>query len=202
MDFDEIRSSSRANLFFLYFRLIWFILCWNLSSWDSRIHLDISETEMYNFMYCISKNSTVCFVGLSVWRIFNVTQNQINLRPFDSVWYVTSRKELWKSGYILWHADPLLGNKLINTFPQRLFLGNQLDTEHISMDTSDKQTFPSIPIRYIRGCSDQNEVRGPLIREGAPQEQNRNCHTSNKDLVVSPRWVLYSKTDWPADRRS
>jgi hypothetical protein len=25
---------------------------------------------------------------------------------------------------------------------------------------------------------------------------------SNKDLVVSPRWVLYSKTDWPADRRS
>jgi hypothetical protein len=24
----------------------------------------------------------------------------------------------------------------------------------------------------------------------------------NKDLVVSPRWVFYSKTDWPADRRS
>jgi hypothetical protein len=42
----------------------------------------------------------------------------------------------------------------------------------------------------------------PLVREGAPQEQDRNCHTSNKDLVVSPKWVLYSKTDWPADRRS
>jgi hypothetical protein len=25
---------------------------------------------------------------------------------------------------------------------------------------------------------------------------------SNKDLVLSPRWVLYSKTDWPTDRRS
>jgi hypothetical protein len=42
----------------------------------------------------------------------------------------------------------------------------------------------------------------PLVREGAPLEQDRNCHTCNKDLVVSPRWVLYSKTDWPADRRS
>jgi hypothetical protein len=42
----------------------------------------------------------------------------------------------------------------------------------------------------------------PLVREGAPQVQDRNCHTSNKYLVVSPRWVLYTKTDWPADRRS
>jgi hypothetical protein len=41
----------------------------------------------------------------------------------------------------------------------------------------------------------------PLVREGAPQEEDRNCHTSNKDLVVSPKWVLYSKKDWPADRR-
>jgi hypothetical protein len=42
----------------------------------------------------------------------------------------------------------------------------------------------------------------PLVREGAPNPQTRNCHTSNKDLVASPRWVLYSKTDWPTDRRS
>jgi hypothetical protein len=42
----------------------------------------------------------------------------------------------------------------------------------------------------------------PLVREGAPQEQDRNCLTSNKDLDVSPKWVLYSKTDWPAYRRS
>jgi hypothetical protein len=42
----------------------------------------------------------------------------------------------------------------------------------------------------------------PLVREGAAQEQDRNCLTCNKDLVVSPRWVLCSKTDWPADRRS
>jgi hypothetical protein len=43
----------------------------------------------------------------------------------------------------------------------------------------------------------------PISRQrGCPQEQDRNCHTSNKDLVVSLRWVLYSKIDWPADRRS
>jgi hypothetical protein len=44
--------------------------------------------------------------------------------------------------------------------------------------------------------------KDPLVREGASQEEDRNCHTSNKDLVVSPKWVLHSKTDWPADRRS
>jgi hypothetical protein len=42
----------------------------------------------------------------------------------------------------------------------------------------------------------------PLVREGASQEQDRKCHTCDKDLVVSPRWELCSKTDWPADRRS
>jgi hypothetical protein len=47
----------------------------------------------------------------------------------------------------------------------------------------------------------KREIR-PLVREGAPQEQDRNCHTSNKDLVVSPKLVLYSKTDWRTDSRS
>jgi hypothetical protein len=53
-----------------------------------------------------------------------------------------------------------------------------------------------------RASSTYKRQTRPLVREGAPQEQNRNCHTSNKDLVVSLKWVLYSKTDWPADRRS
>jgi hypothetical protein len=53
-----------------------------------------------------------------------------------------------------------------------------------------------------RASSTYKRQTQPLIREGAPQEQDHNCHTSNKDLAVSPRWVLYSKTDWPADRRS
>jgi hypothetical protein len=42
----------------------------------------------------------------------------------------------------------------------------------------------------------------PLVRESAPHQQIRNCLTVKKNLVVSPRWVLYSKTDWPTDRRS
>jgi G:T-mismatch repair DNA endonuclease (very short patch repair protein) len=32
-------------------------------------------------------------------------------------------------------------------------------------------------------------------RESAAHQQTRNCD-SDKDLVVSPKWVLYSKTDW------
>jgi hypothetical protein len=35
-----------------------------------------------------------------------------------------------------------------------------------------------------------------------PTSRNRQLPDGNKDLVLSPRWVLYSKTDWPTDRRS
>jgi hypothetical protein len=57
-------------------------------------------------------------------------------------------------------------------------------------------------LRWQGPAAPTEDKTRPLIREGAPQEQDRNCHTSNKDLVVSPRWVLCSKTDRPADRRS
>jgi hypothetical protein len=57
-------------------------------------------------------------------------------------------------------------------------------------------------IALARASNTYKRHTRPLVREDAPQEQDRNCHTSNKDLVVSPRWVLYSKIDWPADRRS
>jgi ribosomal protein S14 len=35
-----------------------------------------------------------------------------------------------------------------------------------------------------------------------PTSTNSQVSESNKNLVISPRWVLYSKTDWPTDRRS
>jgi hypothetical protein len=35
-----------------------------------------------------------------------------------------------------------------------------------------------------------------------PTSTNPQLSDSNKNQVVSPRWVLYSKTDWPTDRRS
>jgi hypothetical protein len=57
-------------------------------------------------------------------------------------------------------------------------------------------------IALSRASSIYKSQTRPLVREGAPQEEDRNCHRNNKDLVVSPKWVLYTKTDWPADRRS
>jgi hypothetical protein len=42
----------------------------------------------------------------------------------------------------------------------------------------------------------------PLVREGARHQQTRNCQALIKNLVESPRWVLYSKTDWPTDCQS
>jgi photosystem II stability/assembly factor-like uncharacterized protein len=35
-----------------------------------------------------------------------------------------------------------------------------------------------------------------------PTSTNPQLSDSNKNLVVSPRCVLYSTTDWPADRRA
>jgi hypothetical protein len=35
-----------------------------------------------------------------------------------------------------------------------------------------------------------------------PTSTSLQLSNSNKYLVVSPRWVLYSKTNWPIDRRS
>jgi hypothetical protein len=35
-----------------------------------------------------------------------------------------------------------------------------------------------------------------------PTSTNPQLSDSNKNWVVSPRWKLYSKTDWPADRQS
>jgi hypothetical protein len=41
-----------------------------------------------------------------------------------------------------------------------------------------------------------------LSSERAPHKNRTVIVKTNKYLVVSPRWVLYSKTDWPTDRRS
>jgi hypothetical protein len=43
----------------------------------------------------------------------------------------------------------------------------------------------------------------PLVRERERStSKNLELPDSNKDLVLSPRWVLHSKTDWSTDRRS
>jgi hypothetical protein len=54
----------------------------------------------------------------------------------------------------------------------------------------------------VRRCVEGAGQTRPLVRESAPYQQTRKLSENNKDLVVSPRWVLYSKTDWPTDRRS
>jgi hypothetical protein len=47
------------------------------------------------------------------------------------------------------------------------------------------------------------QTTDPVSRQrGRPKPTNPQLSDKNKDLVVSPRWVLYSKTDWPAERRS
>jgi hypothetical protein len=35
-----------------------------------------------------------------------------------------------------------------------------------------------------------------------PISTNPQLSNSNRNLIISPGWVLYSKRDWPTDRRS
>jgi hypothetical protein len=56
-------------------------------------------------------------------------------------------------------------------------------------------------------CADEGQQQlqttDPSSRQRErPTLTNPQLSESNQDLVVSPRWVLYSKIDWPADRRS
>jgi hypothetical protein len=66
----------------------------------------------------------------------------------------------------------------------------------VPRDTDPKMT---VLARASNSCKRQTR---PLVRESAPHQQTRNWPDSNKNLIVSPRWVLYSKTHWPTDRRS
>jgi hypothetical protein len=77
-----------------------------------------------------------------------------------------------------------------------------LKSETVKYDLRSQRDLDPRKIALTRTSSTYKRQTRPLVRESAPQEQDRNCHTSNKDLVVSSKWVLYSKTDWPADRRS
>jgi hypothetical protein len=49
----------------------------------------------------------------------------------------------------------------------------------------------------------QLQTADPSSRQrGRSKPTNPQLSDNNQDLVVSPKWVLSSKTDWPADRRS
>jgi hypothetical protein len=52
-------------------------------------------------------------------------------------------------------------------------------------------------------CAGEGQRQRQTRRQrGRPKSTNPQLSDNNKDLVVRPRWVLYSKTDWPTDRRS
>jgi hypothetical protein len=64
-----------------------------------------------------------------------------------------------------------------------------------------------------KGLEPENECAGDgqqQLQTTDPSSRQRERPTStkpqlseiNQDLVVSPRWVLYSKIDWPTDRQS
>jgi hypothetical protein len=47
--------------------------------------------------------------------------------------------------------------------------------------------------------ADSGKLRPVFSSERAPTLTSLQLSNSNKDLVLSPRWMLYSKTDWPTE---
>jgi hypothetical protein len=41
----------------------------------------------------------------------------------------------------------------------------------------------------------------PLVREGTPREETRNCQTKKKNLAVGCKWEPDTKTDWFSIRK-
>jgi hypothetical protein len=52
----------------------------------------------------------------------------------------------------------------------------------------------------VRASSKCKRPTHPRQRE-RPTSTHKQLSDSNKDLVISPKWMLYSKTDWPNERR-
>jgi hypothetical protein len=46
-------------------------------------------------------------------------------------------------------------------------------------------------------CTSKVQVR-PLVREGAQNQETRSCQVEKKNLVISSRWELDTKTGWPS----
>jgi hypothetical protein len=51
-----------------------------------------------------------------------------------------------------------------------------------------------------KGLGPDNDCAGESQQQ--LQMTDPQLSVSNQDVVVSPKWVLYSKTAWPTDRRS
>jgi hypothetical protein len=53
----------------------------------------------------------------------------------------------------------------------------------------------------ITGDCDSGKRR-PALSSERPKSTSLQLSDSNTNMVLSARWVLYSKTHWPTDRRS
>jgi hypothetical protein len=70
------------------------------------------------------------------------------------------------------------------------FSGNGVKTSSVSAETNLLTTTASETVKL------KDSTRCLLDR---PADGYNRQSDSNKYLVVSPRWVLYSKTDWPTE---
>jgi hypothetical protein len=75
------------------------------------------------------------------------------------------------------------------------------ESETVIMVTSPTESDPKMSA-LTRAGSNCKRQACPLVRESAPYQQTRKCLTELKNLVISPRRGLDTKTDWLTDRRS
>jgi hypothetical protein len=89
--------------------------------------------------------------------------------------------------------------------------GNKFQTQTLEKEAISGQTSIKWARHKESDCdSDSQTYKGNnwklhtrlFVREGAPHQQIRNCLKiiKERNLVVSPRWVADTKTDWPTNR--
>jgi hypothetical protein len=128
-------------------------------------------------------------VRMYSWLIkqYKIVWNDINIfkatnSTVDFSWTLTFEdKDPCGGGVEYLHRDPASRRRRRKGKPQ---LWDSKIWSQVPRDSHPTKT------ALARASSIYKRQTRPLVREGAPQVQDRNCHASNKDLVVSPRWCF------------
>jgi hypothetical protein len=135
---------------------------------------------------------STCLNGLGRWLLLGSIKATLGWTP------TPTERSPWGGGVEYLHRDPASRRR-------RRKGKSQIWDSKIPRDSDPKKDCAGKGQQHT--CVYKRQTR-PLDREGDPRNQERNCQESipyserKKNLVVSPRWVLYTKTDWPTDRRS
>jgi hypothetical protein len=109
----------------------------------------------------------LCYVYSQLVRMYKVLINPIIQSKTRLISHATT---LNRESIVT--CRPIARERVTNTFPWKWILGNQLTTEHVSVNTGVQQEFPWILIRYITGNSEHYSWKSVVVQIGIERDQN------------------------------